>query len=100
MCKQKKFGCHCDLEPGQEHEGCVLDYGRREDCDNAMTLDKRENCEYWQPFKQTKAMLRTHIEKLEHTLRAYRSEMERAAIACAHGEARTAQEILNAALGL
>ena len=48
-----KYGCHCDLEPGDEPDGCVLDYSRPEDCRLAMALvaegKTREDCREWRP---------------------------------------------------
>ena len=49
-----KYGCHCDLDPDQEPDGCVLDYDAPSDCRVAMDLvkhsKKREDCEYWKPI--------------------------------------------------
>lgn len=46
-----KFGCHCDLEPGQEPDGCVLDNGRVRDCVLAERLIEngkgRNDCAEW-----------------------------------------------------
>lgn len=48
-----QYGCHCDLEPDMKPDGCVLDYGRPEDCVNASALVKagkgREACHEWKP---------------------------------------------------
>ena len=44
-------GCHCDLEPGQEPDGCVLDEGRPQDCVYAAKKAQKHECEYWQPIK-------------------------------------------------
>lgn len=48
-----KYGCHVDLESGEEPDGCVLDYGRPEDCRLAMGLvaagKSREDCREWRP---------------------------------------------------
>lgn len=48
-----RFGCHCDLEPGMEPDGCVLDNGRPEDCVHTRSgkVKQREKCEHWQPVK-------------------------------------------------
>lgn len=47
-----KCGCHCDIDGGMPWGGCVIDYGRPEDCDFAQTKYKRkEDCEHWQPIK-------------------------------------------------
>ena len=49
------YGCHCDLEPHMEPDGCVIDTGRRQDCFYARSttkpISKKEECEYWQPIK-------------------------------------------------
>ena len=51
------YGCHCDLEPHMEPDGCVIDTGRRQDCFYARSktnpVNKKEECEYWQPIKFT-----------------------------------------------
>jgi hypothetical protein len=44
-------GCHCDLEPGQEPDGCVLDEGRPQDCVYASNKALKQECEYWKPIK-------------------------------------------------
>lgn len=45
-----KWGCHCDLEDGQEPDGCVLDDGRPQDCVYAgRTGATKAECQYWQP---------------------------------------------------
>ena len=48
---ESKFGCHCDLEPGQKPDGCVLDIDRPQDCVHARILLKqnqgRNDCGYW-----------------------------------------------------
>lgn len=48
-----RYGCHCDLEPGANPDGCVLDYDRPEDCIHAPALvaagQGREACHEWRP---------------------------------------------------
>lgn len=44
-----KFGCHCDLEPGMKPDGCLIDENRRDDCIYARRVERKEQCEYWQP---------------------------------------------------
>jgi len=48
------YGCHCDLEPEMKPDGCVLDYGKPEDCVYAKILVKngqpKEDCGYWKPI--------------------------------------------------
>jgi hypothetical protein len=50
---EEKYGCHCDLEPGTQPDGCVFDTGNIDDCHPARTLNKtgkgRNDCEYWRP---------------------------------------------------
>ena len=47
------FGCHCDLEPGQQPDGCVLFDGGY--CIYALRLIEQgkgaPDCEYWKPIK-------------------------------------------------
>ena len=46
-----RYGCHCDLEPGANPDGCVLDYYRPEDCIHAPAIvaanKGREACHEW-----------------------------------------------------
>ena len=55
LAKTDGFACHCDLDPGQQPDGCVFDTGRTVDCMYAEKLAKeskgRNDCEYWQPIK-------------------------------------------------
>ena len=44
-------GCHCDLEPGQNPDGCVLDEGRPQDCVYASKKVLKQECEYWKPIQ-------------------------------------------------
>lgn len=44
-----KFGCHIELDPGQEPDGCVKDYGDDSACVYAARHRSREACRYWQP---------------------------------------------------
>lgn len=46
----EKYGCHCDLEEGMEPDGCVLDYGKPEDCVYARLRGSKDKCEYWKPI--------------------------------------------------
>lgn len=47
-----KYGCHCDLEPDMEPDGCVLDG----EAQNALTCVyakdgmRKEQCKYWKPI--------------------------------------------------
>ena len=47
------YGCHCDLEPHMQPDGCVIDTGRRQDCVYAGRHESKEQCEYWQPIAIT-----------------------------------------------
>lgn len=49
-----RYGCHCDLEPHMEPDGCVLDYGAPQDCVHAgRSGATKEGCEYWKPIMLT-----------------------------------------------
>jgi len=43
-------GCHCDLEEGEEPDGCVLDEGRPQDFVYARGIDVKNRCQFWQPI--------------------------------------------------
>lgn len=42
-----KYGCHVDLEPGQQPDGCVIDEDRHENCIYAKPGMRKEQCKYW-----------------------------------------------------
>lgn len=42
-----KYGCHLDLEEGQDPDECVIDLGRVHDCIYAKEGMRKEQCEYW-----------------------------------------------------
>jgi len=42
-----RYGCHCDLEPHMQPDGCVIDDGRPQDCIYAAGAGRKERCEYW-----------------------------------------------------
>ena len=44
-----KWGCHCELEEGQDPDGCVLDEGRPQDCTYARKEMRKTECSYWRP---------------------------------------------------
>lgn len=49
--KAVRYGCHCDLEPHMEPDGCVLDEGKPENCVYARRPGAtKEGCEYWKPI--------------------------------------------------
>lgn len=45
-----KFGCHCDLDPGQAPDGCVISEGEHHLCIYAKGRVRPESCEYWKPI--------------------------------------------------
>lgn len=47
----EKYGCHCDLEEGMEPDGCVLDYGKPDECVYARLRGSKDKCEYWKPIQ-------------------------------------------------
>lgn len=42
-----RYGCHVDLEPGMEPDGCVIDEGALCNCIYAKEGMRKEQCEYW-----------------------------------------------------
>lgn len=53
----KAYGCHVDLGPNEEPDGCVVDYGDHADCIYATTKTggKRRSkwgCPFWKPIKK------------------------------------------------
>jgi hypothetical protein len=42
-----KYGCHVDLEQGEQPDGCVIDEGRPQDCIYAKEGMRKEQCSYW-----------------------------------------------------
>jgi len=48
--KPERWGCHCDLEPHQEPDSCVIDLERHEDCIYAKGLKSKTECEYWMKY--------------------------------------------------
>ena len=42
-----RYGCHVDLEEGQEPDGCVIDTNNHHDCIYAKDGMRKEQCEYW-----------------------------------------------------
>ena len=53
--KPKRYGCHCDLEPGQKPDECVIDTSPVW-CVHATQLLRdgktREDCPYWREVKE------------------------------------------------
>ena len=50
-----RYGCHVDLEEGQEPDDCVIDSGHLNDCSYAKKGMRKEQCEYWQICKPREA---------------------------------------------
>lgn len=50
-----RYGCHCDLGPGEKPDGCVFDFGRIPDCRNAQLLHSqgkgKADCSEWKPIE-------------------------------------------------
>jgi hypothetical protein len=45
------YGCHVDLAPDEQPDGCVIDDGIRRDCVYAVRHRTREGCKYWLPIQ-------------------------------------------------
>jgi hypothetical protein len=50
--QQVRYGCHCDLQPGQTPDGCVIDDNMPGLCDHAGKFLRKEECPEWRPIKQ------------------------------------------------
>lgn len=48
-----RCGCHMDLDPGMEPDGCVLDTNQPDDCIRTRNgrITRREDCPEWRPIK-------------------------------------------------
>ncbi len=42
-----RYGCHVELDPGAEPDGCVIDTGDHYDCIHAKPGMIKEQCKYW-----------------------------------------------------
>lgn len=40
-----RYGCHCDLEPNMQPDGCVIEEGGH--CVYAKPGTRKEQCHYW-----------------------------------------------------
>lgn len=53
--KTNVFACHCDLNPDEAPDSCVIDIGRIEDCSLALqhrdTPNWKSHCEHWKPVQ-------------------------------------------------
>lgn len=47
----QKWGCHCDLQPGQQPDSCVIDLDQPEYCSIASSGVRKEACVHWQPIQ-------------------------------------------------
>lgn len=51
----EKWGCHCELEDGEEPDECVLDISHPGGCVYAMMLSRegkgRDDCEHWRRYQ-------------------------------------------------
>lgn len=56
----KCYGCHVDLAPDEQPDGCVVDYGAHSDCMYATFASGRKRrskwtCEHWLPITPEQA---------------------------------------------
>lgn len=54
----ERYGCHCDLAPGQEPDSCVIDQGHPEFCHHALAGVVRDECSYWRPISMVRSSAR------------------------------------------
>ena len=52
-----QYGCHCDLEPHMNPDGCVIDQGRPQDCIYEKRGMRKEQCRYWRRYALHKAKI-------------------------------------------
>lgn len=45
-----RYGCHCELPPGEMPGPCVIDLNQRQYCGHAMKGISRDECQFWQPI--------------------------------------------------
>lgn len=45
-----RYGCHCELPPGEAPGPCVIDLNQRQYCGHAMKGISRDECQFWQPI--------------------------------------------------
>lgn len=46
-----RYGCHVDLEPHMQPDGCVIDENNHQLCIYAKKGMRKEQCEYWKVIK-------------------------------------------------
>jgi hypothetical protein len=49
--RKVKYGCHVDLDPGMEPDGCVIDEDQPHKCIYAKAGMRKEQCKYWRIVK-------------------------------------------------
>lgn len=45
-----RWGCHVDLDPGQQPDECVISSDKHSQCVYARKGMRPEQCEYWKPI--------------------------------------------------
>lgn len=45
--REHLYGCTVELDPGEEPDSCVLDYGAPSDCTHAKNRRVKWTCPYW-----------------------------------------------------
>jgi len=87
-----QYACHCDLEPGMQPDGCVLDEGKPQDCVYARVLTERglckTDCQEWKPInvmKPTIEVSAANLRALLADLDAKTAEVERYRITQGYG---------------
>ncbi len=46
-----RYGCHIELDEGEQPDNCVKDYGGDRDCIYAQRHRSREACKFWLPIQ-------------------------------------------------
>ena len=48
----KKYGCYCELKPGESPDECYIDLGKSEYCMHSHSgeVNHKEECHYWRPI--------------------------------------------------
>lgn len=64
-----RYGCHCDLEPDMEPDGCVLDQGMPQDCIYAKPGMRKEQCGYWRIIRSNPSFQGTPHETTKEASR-------------------------------
>ena len=45
--KEHLYGCHFDLTPGENPDGCVIDEGNNQNCTLADSYPNKWECPWW-----------------------------------------------------